>query len=129
MVLKKFFLALIAVLTTMLGLTGCYYDETVIIEEEETREISFSQDIIPILNASCNASGCHNLGGTPPVLTADKAYNELQNGNYLNLSSPADSELYQWLTGKRTLPMPLSGSDPQINSVVLAWIKQGAPNN
>lgn len=113
----------------LLWAPGCYYDKTVFIEEEETGELSFAQDIIPLFNASCNVSGCHNAGGIPPVLTADKAYDALISGNYIDVDAPENSELYQWLTGKRSTPMPLSGPDPSINSKVLAWIKQGARDN
>lgn len=113
----------------LLPSTGCYYDKTVLIEEEESREISFARDIVPIFNASCNISGCHNTGGVAPVLTADKAYNALTSANYIDTGTPENSELYLWLTGKRSTPMPLSGPDPSINSTVLAWIKQGALNN
>lgn len=126
---KKILPGLAAAFAILLWASGCYYDKTVLIEEEETREISFTQDIIPIFNASCNISGCHNAGGVPPVLTADKAYNALINGNYINTDIPEESELYKWLTGKRSSPMPLSGPDATINSTVLAWIKQGARNN
>jgi len=114
---------------SLLLMPGCYYDKTVLVEEEETREISFAQDIVPILDASCNIAGCHNVGGIPPVLTADKAYGSLTNGNYIDVDAPENSELYQWLTGKRSTPMPLSGPDASINAKVLAWIKQGARNN
>jgi hypothetical protein len=129
MSLKINWLGFVTVTAMLLWATGCYYDETVLIEKEVTTEISFSGDIIPILNTSCNISGCHNAGGTPPVLTADKAYNNLINGNYVDIAVPENSELHKWLTGKRNTPMPLTGPDPNINAKVLAWIKQGALNN
>jgi len=109
--------------------SGCYFDKSLILETEETREISFSQDMVPIFNESCNVSSCHSAGGIEPDLTAEKAYNNLINGNYIDLNAPENSELYLWMTGKRSSPMPLSGSDQKLNAVVLAWIKQGARNN
>lgn len=126
---RKILLGFAAAAFLLFWAPGCYYDKTVFIEEEETGDVSFSQDIIPLFNASCNVSGCHNAGGIPPVLTADKAYDALISGNYIDVDAPENSELYQWLTGKRSTPMPLSGPDPSINSKVLAWIKQGARNN
>lgn len=126
---KKILLGFAAAASLLLWAPGCYYDKTVLIEEEETREISFSQDIIPLFEASCSIAGCHNAGGVAPVLTADKAYDALIAGNYIKVDAPENSELYQWLTGKRSTPMPLSGPDPNINSKVLAWIKQGARDN
>jgi len=112
-------------------MAGCYKDRTVYFEtgEEITRPVSFAADIIPIFNASCNTSGCHNTGGKAPDLSPNKAYNSLQNGGYLNTSAPESSELYLWMTGKKGTPMPVSGINKEYNSLVLAWIKQGAQNN
>ena len=111
-------------------LSGCYYDATLppLVPEVDT-EVSFSKDIIPIFNASCNGSGCHNTGGTKPDLTAANAYNSLKNGNYFNTTTPESSELYKWMKGEKNLPMPLSGPNSEYNAKVLAWIKQGALNN
>ena len=112
-------------------LAGCYKDKTVIFEtgEEITRTVSFVQDIVPIFNAACNGSGCHSAGGVAPDLSAANAYTALTGGNYVNSSNPQISELYQWMTGKRAAPMPLSGPNKDYNALVLAWIKQGAQNN
>jgi hypothetical protein len=116
---------------TVFSLSGCYKDRTVYSEtgEEITRPVSFAADIIPIFNASCNTSGCHNTGGKAPDLTPNNAYRSLTNGNYVNTSKPEQSELYLWMTGKKGTPMPVSGINKDYNSLVLAWIKQGAQNN
>lgn len=116
---------------TMVLLTGCYKDKTVIFDtgEEITRQVSFAGDIIPIFNSSCNVSGCHNAGGISPNLSAATAYTALTGGNYISTSIPENSELYQWMTGKKGTPMPLSGSNKDYNALVIAWIKQGANNN
>ncbi|MBW6498476.1 MAG: hypothetical protein K0B09_08825 [Bacteroidales bacterium] len=117
-------------LVFLLFLAGCYYDAYVMPDNPEiTTDVSFSKDIIPIFNQSCNSSGCHNMGGTAPDLTPTNAYNALKSGNYINTSSPENSELYQWMNGQRSLPMPLSGPNQNYNAYVLAWIKQGALNN
>ena len=130
MLYKKILLGLATAAALLFWAQGCYYDKTVLVEEEvEIGDVSFQGDIVPLFNESCNFSGCHNDGGVPPTLTAGKAYTALKNGNYLNVGSPEESELYQWLTGRRSSPMPLSGPDPNINSKVLAWIKAGALDN
>jgi hypothetical protein len=108
---------------------SCYKDVTIPREIEITREVTFSGDIVPLLNKSCNNAGCHSSGGVPPNLTADNAFNALSTGGYLDTSTPENSELYLWMTGNRSLPMPTSGPDPEYNALVLAWIKQGANNN
>ena len=114
-----------------LTLVGCYKTETVVKEtgDEITRTVSFTQDLVPIFNASCNSSGCHNAGGKSPDLSPVNAYGALTNGGYVNTGDPEGSELYLWMTGKRGAPMPTSGINPDYNSLVLAWIKQGALNN
>ncbi|MFZ4058196.1 MAG: hypothetical protein ACOYKE_08640 [Ferruginibacter sp.] len=116
---------------TMLLLTGCYKDKTVIFDTgaEITRPVSFTTDIMPIFNSSCNTSGCHSAGGKTPDLSTGNALNSLTNGNYLNTNVPTSSSLYLWMTGKKSTPMPISGVNKDYNALVLAWIKQGAQNN
>ena len=116
---------------TMLLLTGCYKDKTVLFDtgEEITRPVSFASDIIPIFNKSCNISGCHAAGGIKPDLSALNAYASLTVGNYYNTAVPENSTLYLWMAGKKSTPMPPAGSNKDYNALVLAWIKQGAQNN
>ncbi len=100
-------------------------------EEEEiiVDSVFFSSDILPIFVASCNSIGCHATGWAAPDLTPGNAYNNLINGNYINVASPDDSELLLWMRGERDDPMPTSGPDPEYNALVFAWISQGALNN
>lgn len=121
------FLAALALLIVV----GCYKDKTVILEtgSDINRPVSFVNDIIPLFNSSCNMSGCHSAGGKSPDLTPTNAYNSLVNGNYVNKEDAAASELYAWMTGKRGMPMPVSGINKDHNALILAWIKQGAQNN
>ncbi|MBK7561338.1 MAG: hypothetical protein IPI68_07385 [Chitinophagaceae bacterium] len=116
---------------TMLLLMGCYKDKTVLFDtgEEITRPVSFTSDIIPIFDKSCNISGCHTAGGIKPDLSATTAFASLTVGNYFNTAVPQTSELYLWMTGKKGTPMPTTGVNKDYNALVLAWIKQGAENN
>jgi hypothetical protein len=127
---NKVVLAIMAC-SAMLLATSCYKYAVVKPDSgaEVTRVVSFSGDIIPIFNKSCNMSGCHKSGGKAPDLSSSKAYQALQGGGYINISNPEASELYLWMTGKRGTPMPLSGPNKDYNALVLAWIKQGALNN
>ena len=114
----------------MLIMNACYYDEVLPQESVgDVGEMSFSADIIPIFNASCNVSGCHNKGGQKPDLSAENAFNTLTNGGYIDKATPESSSLYLWMTGKKGTPMPVSGSNATYNAKVLAWIEQGAHNN
>ncbi len=124
-------IAFAALAFALFGVTACYNVTTIDLTNDITvdREVSFSADIVPIFDKNCSLSGCHVAGGPKPDLTKSQAYAALSSGNYIDLSLPENSELYAWLTGERALVMPLSGSDPEINAFVLAWITQGAQNN
>jgi hypothetical protein len=115
----------------VLLMAGCYKDKTVYFEtgEEITRVVSFANDIVPIFNSSCNISGCHSPGGKAPDLSASNAFNSLSGGGFLSPGDPTSSVLYQWMTGKKGTPMPVSGMNKDYNSLVQAWLKQGANNN
>lgn len=133
--MTKKIIAIAVVLVAMctLLMTGCYKVVTVnnLTGEEVARPVSLSDDVIPIFSQSCAISGCHNSGGIKPDLSPDKVYGSLLNGNYVDLDSPENSEIYLWLTGKRATPMPVGATNnpSNINQLVLAWIKQGAKNN
>lgn len=118
--------AILTILSFFL-LMQCTYD--VSLGPIITEEVSFSNDIIPIFNQSCNNPGCHNTGGAAPDLTAANAFQSLNSGGYISTASPENSELYAWMNGERNLPMPLSGPNSSYNALVLAWIVQGANNN
>lgn len=113
-----------------IGLNSCYYDQVLPAPPPDFSDspVLFSADIQPIFNANCNTSGCHSGNISPNLLSAN-SYNNLKNGNYLNTTTPESSVLYLWMTGKKSLPMPPSGSNSENNAKVLAWIKQGALNN
>lgn len=114
----------------ILIMNACYYDEVLPIENVgDIGEMSFSTDIIPIFNSSCNSAGCHNQGGQKPNLTAASAYTSLTSGGYIDTKSPEASSLYLWMRGEKSLPMPLSGPNATYNAKILAWIEQGALNN
>lgn len=115
----------------MLLLISCYKDKTVIFDTgaEITRTVSFANDIIPIFNRSCNASGCHNTGGKTPDLTTGNAYNSLTNGNFVSKENPESSKIYLRMTGKLGIPMPVGGINKDYNALIIAWLKQGAQNN
>lgn len=57
------------------------------------------------------------------------AYESLWSGNYIDTLVPDQSELYQWMSGLKGLPMPVEGANATNNAVVLQWIEQGALNN
>lgn len=132
MSIKKMIIIIGSIVGTIIGLQSCYKVATVpkSTVEEINGDVSFAKDIQPLLIENCSTTGCHNSGGRSPDLSADKAYNVLVNGNYIDLGNPENSGLYLWLIGKKTTPMPPTATNPSnINNLVLAWIKQGAQNN
>lgn len=121
-------------MTIMTGLfilflvSSCEYDW---IEPTKTPDVptpdtvSYSLNIQPIWNASCNMSGCHSNNGWDPILTAEKSYNELMNNGWVNIAVPTDSEIYKVIkTGSMS-----QYSNSANNALVLKWIQQGAKNN
>ena len=122
----------ILVATCMILITGCYKAITVIPQGDEvTRAVSFKDDLMPIFASSCSLSGCHTTGGIKPDLSPDKSYNSIINFNYVDITTPDNSEIYLWLTGKRAVSMPVGATNnpSNINQLILAWVKQGATNN
>lgn len=132
MSIKKTTIIMVAIVGAIVGLQSCYKVATVpkSTVEEVTANVSFATDIQPILTANCSVIGCHSAGGRSPDLTAEKAYNALSGANYIDVGNPENSNIYLWIIGKKTTPMPPAGANPSnLNNLVLAWIKQGAQNN
>ncbi len=110
---------------------GCYKGTTVDLSNdlEITRDVAFAADIVPLFEKSCSLSGCHSSGGIAPDLSTANSFNALSTGGYIDVDNPENSRLYGFVSGRLTPVMPVSGADPEISALVLAWIKQGAQNN
>ncbi len=124
-------IAMAGIIAVVFLLSNCYKVTTVDLTANAVldKEISFSRDVIPIFEKSCALSGCHASGNLVPDLSAARAYDSLLQEDLINFEDPENSELYDWLTGKRAPAMPLGGPDPEINAVILTWLVQGAQNN
>lgn len=120
------------VLVCMLTIFSCTKDITVVIDNSPaiTETVSFKKNIVPVLLKNCSGSGCHG-GSVAPNLSEATAYNALITGNYVTVATPGKSELYLWLTGKKSAAMPLGAKNnpSNLNALTLAWITQGAKNN
>ncbi len=117
----------LVVLSSLLILAGCYYDE--VIEEiiPEDTIVSFSAEIQPIFNTNCTS--CHPLIVAAPNLTEDNSYYAVLTGNYIVSKDLNASILYQRLIGQPSV-MPPSGPLPKNKiELVKKWIEQGALNN
>lgn len=111
-----------------LFLVSCEWEEYQV-STVEIKDVSFSTDIIPIFNQSCNSIGCHNEGGTAPDLSPANAFQSLWNTNMIDLDSPASSELYARMIDVQT-PMPIDGVlSETVQRTVLVWIEEGSLDN
>ncbi len=108
-------------------IASCEYDfiqpPAVIIPEV----LSFSDDVIPIFNESCNGSGCHASGFGILDLSPENAYNDLFVKSLINIDVPDQSELYQKLTEPNGTHV--GRSTPAQQAIILEWINKGAKNN
>ena len=122
----------IIICATCIGLwalfsVGCKYDKIVPVRPVG---VSFQNDIIPIFNEGCNASGCHSGNNDfAPDLSPANAYSSLIDGNYINVVTPENSPLYRWMAGEEKITMPPGGVNPEYNLAVLTWIQEGAEDN
>ncbi|MCF8258593.1 MAG: hypothetical protein K9J06_13635 [Flavobacteriales bacterium] len=113
-----------------LSLSGCSWDGIEVPEPPEV--VSFSENIVPIFNSSCNMTGCHPAGGIAPDLTSANAYTALMGmPGMINTTDPAESKLYKKMAGTATgQVMPPAGMLEQYKlDLVLAWIEDGAQDN
>lgn len=108
-----------------LGMFACTYEtlepEIVVVPEE----VSFSVDVIPIFNKSCNISGCHSTGGIAPDLSVANAHISLTFFGYVDIDSPEISELYK-AVNSGTMKRYATDQD---RAIMLKWIEQGALDN
>jgi len=128
--MKRILFSLVMLIGVGMILESCYKD--IIAPGSDPngppQQVSFSGDLIPILNANCNMSGCHDAIPTKnPSVTPDKAYTSLLNGGFVNVIAPASSPFYTMVKGGA---MPPSGTVKAADvQKILDWIRNGAPNN
>jgi len=112
-------------LYVMLSTPACYYDK----EQElypsmacDTASVSFSNDILPMMNTSCNS--CHSTSSALGGIVLD---------NYGSVSTQANNgKLYSSVAQiNGASPMPKGGTKLdacKINKIRI-WVAVGAPNN
>jgi hypothetical protein len=117
----------LVVLSSLLILSSCYYDEAIEEIIPEDTIVSFSAEIQPIFNTNCTS--CHPLIVAAPNLTEDNSYDAIHMGSYIVSKDLDASILYQRLLGQPSV-MPPSGPLPKNEiDLVKRWIEQGALNN
>lgn len=116
---------ILMMLTASILFVSCTYEEIKPKKVEIPDSVSFSINIIPIFNASCNNVGCHSKGGIPPDLSPANAYVSLTFFGYVDVDNPESSIIYEAIT---TGNMKNNATD-QERALILEWIKQGAQDN
>lgn len=127
--MRKLTFIIICFLAGSFGLVSCYYDRE--LDQDPSgipANVSFSNDVVPVLNKNCAGSGCHDAGPThKPSLVADKAYSDLVAGGYLSQTIPSSGKLYQEIAEGNMPPgQPMSTKDANL---IIGWLNEGAKNN
>jgi hypothetical protein len=96
---------------------------------ETLPEVSYANNITPIVNSNCTFSGCH--GDTLNASIKLMGYENLMNGG-VEAGSPQNSKLYRLLKALDDDLMPKKPyselTEKQIQ-LIYVWIGQGAKNN
>ena len=121
---KKF---LLIGLPLMLVMAACDYEFIDPVETEVPDQVSFSNDVMPIFNQSCNMSGCHVEGHPAVDLSPGNAYGDISDKNLVDVQNPQQSRLYSILVESGSSHG--GRSTPGQQAIILKWIKQGAPDN
>lgn len=90
------------------------------------KEVTFTNDIQPIITENCTNRGCHHGGEQFSLLT----YEDVIKNGYVEEGNPKDNVLYQFLTSKNTdermPPQPFPALSDEQLQLVHDWIYQGA---
>jgi hypothetical protein len=113
-----------AIVFCAISLIGCEKYVIKPTEIDPTKTLYFATDINPIFSKN-NCASCHS-GSIAPDLRADKSYNSLTTGGFVNVADPESSKLYMQLVNKSS-HQPKTTVDEE--TYILYWITQGAKNN
>ncbi|MDZ4714538.1 MAG: hypothetical protein SH819_03625 [Cytophagales bacterium] len=127
--MKKAVFVIAVFLVGSSGLVGCFYDRE--LDQDPggiPANVSFSNDVVPVLNKNCAGSGCHDAIPTyKPSLVADQAYSALNAGGYISQTVPSTGKLYQSIAEGNMPPgQPMSTKDVNL---IIGWLEGGAKNN
>ena len=111
----------------LFGFLSCEYEVIEPVEIITPDLMSFTTDIIPIFDKSCNTSGCHVQGHFKVDLTPTNAYADLFAKDLVDTLVPTDSKLYTKLIEPSS--SHLSKTEAGQPESILKWIEQGAKNN
>lgn len=119
-------IVLIFTMISLASMQSCQYEWLDPIDPDLPDIVSYSANIQPIWDRSCNNAACHAKGGFSPDLTAADSYNALFADNLINIDAPASSRLYTKCAPGGSMYKYCMPGDPEM---ILLWISQGALNN
>ena len=102
---------------------GCYNDNVEELYEFEdpncdTLDVSFSNQVFPIIQGNCSITGCHVAGGNGMLLE-----------NYNNVKAYVDNgTMFDRVVNTQDMPPSQPLTSCQIDQID-SWINAGAPNN
>ena len=104
------------------GLSSCYNDKEDLLygnDDCNPVDVSFSKDIQPLINTTCNKSGCHVQGGTGNGIF----------DNYDPIKAKVDNGSFrQRVLVQKDMPPSTPLSNCQLKYIE-SWLNAGAPNN
>ncbi len=127
--MKRLLIYIGMLLALVIGFTSCYKDiirpELVDDPEGPPKQVSFANDLAPILENSCALAGCHVSGAHKPYLKANESYLQITGGGFINTGVPKQSILYKEVYGDMSQYLPSAANRQKVYD----WIRNGAPNN
>lgn len=90
------------------------------------QQVSFSADILPIIQSNCQQSGCHDTTGGEFPLTN---YDNIMDKGEIKSGKPKHSELYKQIESGEMPQSPYPALTERNRKLIYIWIAQGAQNN
>lgn len=110
-------------------LAACVHDP-VVPEPVNTGEVSFKNEILPLLESACAIVGCHT-GNNPPQKVNLSSYSLVIQTANVEAGNPDESKLYQVMaedSPSKVMPPGSPLPSAQIE-LVKRWIEEGAKDN
>lgn len=90
------------------------------------QQVSFSTDILPMIQSGCQHSGCHDtIGGEFPLTN----YENIMEEGDIKAGKPKDSKLYEEIEEGSMPKAPYPPMTERNRKLIYIWIAQGAQNN
>lgn len=125
--MKSILLTLFSILA-VLFIESCYYDKEELLYpgsklpcDTTSTAARFSTDVLPVMNASCNLSGCHNSTDASSGVILD---------TYAGIKTQAlNGRLMGSTNSTGTMPKNASKLSSCTLAKIQQWIDSGTPNN